>query len=201
MDKNLRRLVHLVTDIFDITRIEADRVQWRFAPADLSELVGEIVEIMTPLAEERELRLHFRSTGPVSADVDVERIEQVIVNLTDNAIKYSPRGGLISFAVLRENRRFSCRFGIRAPASLRMTRRLSSRNFTPRHRRDARTNLGAQGLVWPSAARSCAPTTEGSGSRTTPMGERFHVHPASDTAIGLDAARHSQPFEKRDQYI
>jgi signal transduction histidine kinase len=103
MDKNLRRLVHLVTDIFDITRIEADRVQWRFAPADLSELVGEIVEIMTPLAEERELRLHFRSTGPVSADVDVERIEQVIVNLTDNAIKYSPRGGLISFVVVRKN--------------------------------------------------------------------------------------------------
>lgn len=41
MDKNLRRLVHLVTDIFDITRIEADRFQWRFLPADLSEMVGK----------------------------------------------------------------------------------------------------------------------------------------------------------------
>ncbi len=103
MDKNLRRLVHLVTDIFDITRIEADKIQWRFGPADICELVGEIVEIMTPLAEERELRLHFLSPAPLSALVDVERIEQVIVNLTDNALKYSPRGGLISFAVLRES--------------------------------------------------------------------------------------------------
>lgn len=101
MDKNLRRLVHLVTDIFDITRIEADKVQWRFAPADISELVGEIAEIMTPLAEERDLRLRVVSSGPLSAEVDVERIEQVIVNLADNAIKYSPRGGLISFEVLR----------------------------------------------------------------------------------------------------
>ena len=103
MDKNLRRLVYLVTDIFDITRIEADKVQWSFAPADLSELVGEIVEIMTPLAEEHGLRLHFLSPGPMPADIDVERIEQVIVNLTDNAIKYSPKDGLISFAVLRDN--------------------------------------------------------------------------------------------------
>jgi signal transduction histidine kinase len=103
MDKNLRRLVHLVTDIFDITRIEAQKVQWRFAPADLTELVGEIVEIMTPLAEDHGLRMHFLSPGPMHADIDVERIEQVIVNLTDNAIKYSPKGGLISFAVLHEN--------------------------------------------------------------------------------------------------
>jgi signal transduction histidine kinase len=102
MDKNLRRLVHLVTDIFDITRIEADKVQWHFAPADLTELVGEIVEIMTPLAEEHGLRLHFVPPGPMSADIDMERIEQVIVNLTDNAIKYSPKDGLISFVVLRE---------------------------------------------------------------------------------------------------
>ncbi|SFJ27685.1 HAMP domain-containing protein [Desulfomicrobium apsheronum] len=100
MDKNLRRLVHLVTDIFDITRIEADKIEWNFGPADMSELVGEIVEIMTPLADERELRLHFLSPGPMTAMVDVERIEQVIVNLTDNAIKYSPRGGLVSFVLL-----------------------------------------------------------------------------------------------------
>jgi signal transduction histidine kinase len=101
MDKNLRRLVHLVTDIFDITRIEADKIEWNFGPADMSELVGEIVEIMTPLAEERELRLRFLPPGPMAAMVDVERIEQVIVNLTDNAIKYSPKGGLVSFALLR----------------------------------------------------------------------------------------------------
>jgi signal transduction histidine kinase len=101
MDKNLRRLVHLVTDIFDITRIEADKIEWNFGPADMSELVGEIVEIMTPLAEERELRLRVLSPGTMTAMVDVERIEQVIVNLTDNAIKYSPRGGLISYVLLR----------------------------------------------------------------------------------------------------
>ena len=102
MDKNLRRLVHLVTDIFDITRIEADKVQWRFATVDLSELAGEIAEIMAPQAEEHGLRLRFESPGDMPTRMDVERIEQVIVNLTDNAIKYSPRGGLVSYVLRRQ---------------------------------------------------------------------------------------------------
>lgn len=99
MDKNLRRLVHLVTDIFDITRIEADKVQWNFTPADLSELVGEIVEIMDQQAADNGVRLLFCPPGPMTVSMDVERIEQVLVNLTDNAIKYSPRGGTVEFAV------------------------------------------------------------------------------------------------------
>ena len=101
MDKNLRRLVHLVTDIFDITRIETDKVEWNFAKADLSELVGEIVEIMTPQAEENGIDLNFAPPEPLHARMDVERIEQILVNLTDNAIKYSPPGGTITFAVSR----------------------------------------------------------------------------------------------------
>jgi len=99
MDKNVNRLTHLVTDIFDITRIEAEKIDWNFEPADMTELVGEIVEIMSPLAEECGLRLSLPPTGPMNALADVERIEQVIVNLTDNAIKYSPAGGVISFAL------------------------------------------------------------------------------------------------------
>ena len=99
MDKNVSRLTHLVTDIFDITRIDAEKIDWNFGAADMTELVGEIVEIMSPLAEEHGLRLSLPPTGPMNALADVERIEQVIVNLTDNAIKYSPKGGVISFAL------------------------------------------------------------------------------------------------------
>jgi len=116
MDKNLRRLVHLVTDIFDITRIEADKVRWHFAQADLSELIGEIVEIMTPQAEEQGVRMRFLPpAGPMLTRMDVERIEQVVVNLTDNAIKYSPRDGVISFAISREHDEIRVRVGDQGP--------------------------------------------------------------------------------------
>lgn len=103
MDKNLRRLVHLVTDIFDITRIAARKVEWNFATADLSELVEEIIEIMTPQADEGGVALRFASPGPMPARMDVERIEQVLVNLADNAIKYSPTGASVTFGVSRSD--------------------------------------------------------------------------------------------------
>ncbi len=102
MDKNLRRLVHLVTDIFDITRIEADKVEWRFDWADASELVEEVIELMAPQAEERSARLEFISPGPMPVRMDMERIEQVLINLTDNALKYSPPGGAVAFIVARD---------------------------------------------------------------------------------------------------
>lgn len=101
MDKNLRRLVHLVTDIFDITRIEADKVQWNFMDGDLSELIGEVAEILSQQAEEHGVRLDFRAGEPMRARMDMERIEQVLVNLTDNAIKYSPPGGTVAFDLVR----------------------------------------------------------------------------------------------------
>jgi len=102
MDKNLRRLVHLVTDIFDIARIEADKVPWRFARAELAELIAEVTQFMAPQAEAAAVRLEFAPTGPVVARMDLERVEQVLVNLTDNAIKYSPAGGQVRFELDRQ---------------------------------------------------------------------------------------------------
>lgn len=102
MDKNLRRLVHLVTDIFDITRIEAEKMTWNFAPSDLSELIEEITQIMAPQAEAASVRLEFTPCEPILARIDLERIEQVLVNLTDNAIKYSPHGETVRFELIRD---------------------------------------------------------------------------------------------------
>lgn len=102
MDKNLRRLVHLVTDIFDITRIEAKKEEWRFADNDLAELIAEVTQIMAPQAEAANVRLEFHATEAVRCAVDLERIEQVLVNLTDNAIKYSPPNGTVFFELQRK---------------------------------------------------------------------------------------------------
>lgn len=101
MDKNLRRLVHLVTDIFDITRIEADKVQWNFMNGDLSELIGEVIDILSQQAEERNVHMRLPAAEPMRACMDMERIEQVLVNLTENAIKYSPPGGTVAFDLVR----------------------------------------------------------------------------------------------------
>ncbi len=92
IDKNLTRLIRLVTELFDFTRIEALKVEWSFERANLSGLVQEVIEIISPLAAEKEMVLHYQYPGDIYTDMDLERIEQVLVNLIENGIKFSNEG-------------------------------------------------------------------------------------------------------------
>lgn len=188
IDKNLKRLIHLVTDIFDFTRIEANKVEWSFNRENISELIMETIEIIGPIAAEKEISItfqegqrsleppecswnsseslldfssssgrfpagagdhvkgtaapasigksmeniqgarggHGKDTGSprvsagtaryaespqgdpgVFAEIDLERIEQVLVNLIDNAVKFSERGSSIHLTVAKDRGRVS----------------------------------------------------------------------------------------------
>jgi signal transduction histidine kinase len=89
MRKNSRRLVRLVSDLLDLTKIEAGKVTWNLEESDLAELVQEVLEIMRLQADEKSIRLSLSGTGPFRVMMDLERIEQVLVNMLDNAIKFS----------------------------------------------------------------------------------------------------------------
>ncbi len=89
IDKNISRLIHLVSDLFDFTRIEADKMEWAFERENLSDLVREVMEILAPLANDRGISVTYDSLRDVFARMDLERIEQVLVNLLDNAMKFS----------------------------------------------------------------------------------------------------------------
>jgi signal transduction histidine kinase len=91
---NGQRLLDLVNDILDLARIEAQRVELvtkPFKPRDLADRLAKQVE---PLAADRDL--HFTTT--VDADVpetlvgDVQRVEQVVLNLLSNAFKFTEQG-------------------------------------------------------------------------------------------------------------
>ena len=99
MDKNLRRLIHLVSDLFDFTRIEARKADWSFERENVSGLIQEIVEILSPLATDKGVAIDCQCPGDVYAEMDFERIEQVVVNLVENAIKFSDKGSEIEVEV------------------------------------------------------------------------------------------------------
>jgi len=92
MDKNLTRLIHLVSDLFDFTKIEADKADWSFEQENLSGLVQELAEITGPLAMDKDISISYEYPGDIFAEIDLERIEQVLVNLIENAIKFSDEG-------------------------------------------------------------------------------------------------------------
>ncbi|PIQ74441.1 MAG: hypothetical protein COV85_02005 [Candidatus Portnoybacteria bacterium CG11_big_fil_rev_8_21_14_0_20_44_10] len=88
------RLLKLVEDLLDITRIEAGRMQFNFKPTSLEELIDGQIKELRPMAVKKSLYLHFiKFKSPLpKVLVDAHKIEQVIQNLIDNAIKYTDAG-------------------------------------------------------------------------------------------------------------
>jgi len=85
------RLSTLVGNVLDHARIEQGRRVWKMEPCDLESLVADTLRVMEPLAREKNITL--RSVlSPLEAAVDAGAIQQALVNLLDNAIKFSPAG-------------------------------------------------------------------------------------------------------------
>jgi signal transduction histidine kinase len=95
IDKNIERLIRLVSDLFDFTKIEAKTIDWSFEKENLTVLIEETVEILNPMALDKTISITFDNPGDIIIEFDPERIEQVLINLIENAIKFSnPKTGI-----------------------------------------------------------------------------------------------------------
>ncbi len=90
IDVQSRKLTNLVNQLLDISRIKAGRLTLERKPTDLYILVRDVIELARANTQRHTISLHADSS--VRAYVDPLRIEQVITNLIDNAIKYSSDG-------------------------------------------------------------------------------------------------------------
>jgi signal transduction histidine kinase len=102
IDKNVSRLIHLVSDLFDFTKIEANKVEWLFQKENVSGLVREVIEFTGPIATDKYISINYEYPGDVFAEIDLERIEQVLVNLIENSIKFSGPGTEVRIEVKEE---------------------------------------------------------------------------------------------------
>jgi len=91
----------LVEDILQISRIDAGRLEMDPRPTSLDELAQAVIVSRSVLAQEQELTLEYRPTpphlGPVAL-VDSDRMTQVLNNLVENAICYTPEGGSVTLS-------------------------------------------------------------------------------------------------------
>ncbi|MFT3991972.1 MAG: HAMP domain-containing sensor histidine kinase [Luteolibacter sp.] len=95
------RLSHLIENVLDLARIEESRENYRMMDCDLTAVVRDALALMEPLAAEREVALEA-SLEEISTGIDSEAIEQAVVNLLDNALKFSPAGTKVTVALFRE---------------------------------------------------------------------------------------------------
>ncbi|HEX4383949.1 MAG TPA: ATP-binding protein, partial [Myxococcales bacterium] len=96
--RQVARLSKLVEDLLDVSRMESRRAQPFLARVSLDELAAQVVADFRPQARLHELIFH-RSGSEAMVMADRPRLEQVLVNLLQNAIKYSPAGGVIEVRV------------------------------------------------------------------------------------------------------
>lgn len=90
------RLLALVNDILDLSKLESGIATLEFANGDLQELALNTVKSLSMLSEEKKLTLSIESSiDDKQAMVDAEKIEQVFINLLSNAIKFSPEKSAI----------------------------------------------------------------------------------------------------------
>ncbi|HAX74575.1 MAG TPA: adenylate cyclase [Cyanobacteria bacterium UBA11372] len=97
--RSCRRLLRLVNQLLDIQRIDAGRVQARFRPCDLSEMIGQIVEAFRPYCEKKNLRLVSELNACPLVYLDPEKFDKVLYNLLSNAMKFTNAGGIIAIKV------------------------------------------------------------------------------------------------------
>ncbi|MES1211065.1 MAG: HAMP domain-containing sensor histidine kinase, partial [Acidobacteriota bacterium] len=103
IERQTRHLVRMVDDLLDVSRVTLGKIILKRQPVDLAEVVSRcLVELdLAALARSHGLELQVE-TEPVTVEGDPVRLEQVICNLVQNAIKYTPRGGTLSLAVRTE---------------------------------------------------------------------------------------------------
>lgn len=103
VETQVKQLVRLVDDLLEASRVTQGKITLRKTKIDVSEAVRQAVEVIRPAAEAKghSLKVSLPSQ-PVYLEADAARLQQVVVNLLDNAVKFTSRGGHISVDAGRE---------------------------------------------------------------------------------------------------
>ena len=89
------RLGELVSDLLELSRLDAGERPLSSSAVSLGEVARQASEAMEPRAAGKHLSLHLRIPDNLTARADPKALEQVLLNLLDNAIKYTPEGGAV----------------------------------------------------------------------------------------------------------
>jgi two-component system phosphate regulon sensor histidine kinase PhoR len=103
MKHHTDRLGALVNDLLQLSQIESGAYQWRREDVDMVALARRSVALIAPLAQKKSLVVSCDSDAPARyVEGDAEKLIQVLLNLLDNAVKYTEKGGTVGVKVTQE---------------------------------------------------------------------------------------------------
>ncbi len=87
-----RHLLSLINDLLDLAKIESGKVELQFTSVNCEEVLEEIAGMQRPIAEKKGLTLTISSPGPLMIVADRRALHQILLNLTNNAVKFTEHG-------------------------------------------------------------------------------------------------------------
>ena len=103
IERQITQLSHLVDDLLDVSRITSGKIVLQREPIELNAAVARAVDASRPHIDARGQTLQVNLSGqPLPVEADFTRLSQVVMNLLNNAAKYTPQGGQIQISVGRE---------------------------------------------------------------------------------------------------
>lgn len=97
--RNVQRLSGIINDLLDLSKIEAGKMDFHFAPANINTVIGYVKSALSELANSKGLSLITEETENLpEINADSQRLEQVLTNLVSNAIKFTQEGGTIKIS-------------------------------------------------------------------------------------------------------
>ena len=95
-----RHLLDLINEVLDISRIEAGRMSLSVEPVPVAQVLGEALDLVRPLIDQRGIRLEVPPQGLCERHVlaDRQRLKQIVLNLLSNAVKYNRREGTVAIS-------------------------------------------------------------------------------------------------------
>jgi signal transduction histidine kinase len=98
------RLIRLVNDLLNVSRIESGTLMTDFQKTSVEKMITSIIDELKIKADERKLYLNWQKPGRPLPEImaDTDKLRQVIMNIIDNAIKYTEKGGITVRAELKD---------------------------------------------------------------------------------------------------
>ena len=137
-----RRLLRLLTNLADVARIEANRLDAAAHPTPVGRLLGQIAAQRRVMAQTREITVDVRVPAEVEAALDADLVTRAIENVFDNALRYTPSGGTIALSLTRVGDEIEIAVGNDGPSIPESARHAIFEKYGQSARNSGRMNLG-----------------------------------------------------------